>query len=99
MSYTHGSWPAPEPAKHKIRVCFLSGMWVEFDIDSPASFTNIVHGLRSAGMMLMPTIYIKEQVIAMIVLIGPDGKPVTKMEGTAVPTMPAATAPGSETAQ
>lgn len=93
------TWPNLVPAKHKIRVCFLSGMWVEFDIDNPASFPNIVHGMRSSGMMLMPTIYITREVIAMIVLIGPDGKPVTKMEGTAVPAMPAATAPGSETPQ
>jgi len=97
---TNWNLPPKEPAaKHKIRVCFLSGMWVEFDIDDPKSFPNIVNTIRSAGMMQMPTIYIDVKVIAMIVLIGPNGKPVTNMEGTAFPTAPLPTAPGSETAQ
>lgn len=101
MSETHWSnlLTPPTPPKHKIRVCFMNGLWVEFEVDNPGEFAHMVNLIRSSGMLQTPTIYISEKVIAMLVLIGPDGQPVTKMEGTAVPAPPAATAPGSEKVQ
>ena len=103
MSY-ETSWPQMPgppltPPKHKIRVCFISSLWIEFEVDNPGEFAHMVNLIRSSGMLQTPTIYVNNAVISMIILIGPDGKPVGKMGGPAMPVMPMPTAPGSETPQ
>jgi hypothetical protein len=92
------NWMLPQ-RKNKMRIYLTQpvGMWIEYDVDSTADFHNMVNCIRSQGMLLTKTSYIKEQQIAWIVLMTPDGKPLGNEQPGQI--TPAPTAPSTETPQ
>ncbi len=101
MSYETAWLNPPQPVKrlNKMRIYLTqpTGFWVEYEVNDAAEFHTMVNCIRSQGMLLTKTSYIKEGQIAWIVMMSPDGKPLgNEQPGQITPTP---TAPSTETPQ